>query len=220
MVIRIRHCIKTGLLVGFIWCINVTATAGGDSAWHAPAVEAEKINPVRYDVESVTVGKQLFADHCQACHGYWGEGNGVIGLTLNNQPANLLRIAGKQSPGAFAWKIATGRNVMPAFRDVLSEEQIWHVVNFITSLENEIGSAGQTAIIRRCATCHGLEGRAVYPEWPDLGAMSQEDIERKLYAHRSGVIDDSTMSKVTVDLTDDEIKEAARYYSSLKDQQP
>lgn len=186
MNICIADCVKTGLSACLVWCIAVPSLAGGDTVWSVPTAEAEKTNPVRYDVASVTIGKQLFAEHCQTCHGYWGEGNGIVGLTLNNQPANLLRIAGKQSAGAFAWKIATGRNVMPTFRGTLTEEQIWHVVNFITSLENEIGSEGQAPVVRRCAACHGLEGRAVYREWPDISGMSQEEIERKLYAHRSG----------------------------------
>jgi mono/diheme cytochrome c family protein len=183
--------------------------------WQAPAGEAKKTNPIRYDVESVSQGKVLFAQHCQACHGYWGEGDGIVGLTLNNRPANLLRIAGKQTVGEFAWKIAEGRNVMPSFRGTLTEENIWHVVNFIESLENEVGSSEQSVVVRRCAMCHGLAGKAFYPEWPDLPEMSQQAIENKLLAHRGRVIEDSTMSKVTFDLTDEEIKEAARYYSSL-----
>ncbi len=188
--------------------------------WQAPEAEAAKTNPIRYDVESVSHGKMLFSKHCQGCHGYWGEGDGIVGLTLNNRPANLLRIAGKKTSGEFAWKIAEGRDVMPSFRDTLSKGDIWHVVNFIESLENELGSEGQSAVVRHCAMCHELAGKAFYDEWPDLRDMSQQDIENKLYAHRSQVIADSTMSKVTFNLTDDEIKEAARYYSSLKQDAP
>ena len=186
-----------------------------DGDWQAPSPEAERLNPVRYDVASVEQGKMLFTQHCQACHGYWGEGDGIIGLSLEGRPANLLRLAGQQSPGAFAWKIAEGWDVMPSFREVLDEKETWHIVNFIESLENEVGSAEQSVVVRRCAMCHGLAGKAYYEEWPDLPTLSQKEIEDKLFAHRSGVIADSTMSKVTFDLTDEEIKEAARYYSSL-----
>ncbi|RLA40148.1 MAG: hypothetical protein DRR06_17900, partial [Gammaproteobacteria bacterium] len=128
--------------------------------WQAPASAIEKTNPIRYDVESVSQGKALFTQHCMECHGYWGEGDGIIGLSLNDRPANLLVIAGRQSTGAFAWKIAEGRNDMPSFRHPLTEEEIWHVVNFIESLENEIGSAGQPVVIRRCANCHGVAGKS------------------------------------------------------------
>jgi mono/diheme cytochrome c family protein len=183
--------------------------------WLAPFTEAGKTNPIRYDVKSVTHGKYLFIDHCKDCHGYWGEGDGIVGNALDNKPANLLRMAGRQSVGTLAWKIAQGRNAMPSFRDQLTQDEIWHIVNFIESLENEVGSANQSPVIQRCAVCHGLAGEAVYEGWPDLWEMSAQEIENKLYAHRSQIIADSTMSKVTFDLTDDQIKEAARYYSSL-----
>ncbi len=204
------------LAVSTALLLSVASVAhAGSAPWQAPGAEAEKLNPVRYDVESVNTGKALFASHCLQCHGYWGEGDGIVGLMSDNRPANLLVLAGEQSPGAFAWKIAEGRNTMPSFRGTLSEQDTWHIVNFIESLENEVGSAEQSVVVRRCAMCHGLAGKAYYEEWPDLPALSQQEIEDKLFAHRSGIIADSTMSKVSFDLTDEEIKEAARYYSSL-----
>jgi len=115
-------------------------------AWRAPEAAVLKQNPVPYTVESVTQGKDLFEQHCQKCHGYWGEGNGVVGLSLNKKPANLLRIAGKKAEGEFAWKIAEGRGEMPAFKKTLSEDEIWHIVNFVESLENEQGSGDPVAI--------------------------------------------------------------------------
>jgi mono/diheme cytochrome c family protein len=208
------------IFIGAIMCSVATSAFSENNVWQVPAPEAAKENPVRYDVDSVGAGKVLFGEHCQGCHGYWGEGDGIVGLALHERPANLLRIAGKQTVGAFAWKIAEGRGVMPSFRATLDQHEIWQIVNFIESLENEVGSAEQPIVIRRCAMCHGLEGEAFYEGWPDLSEMTQQEIENKLYAHRSRVIEDSTMSKVVFDLTDDEIKEAALYYSSLNQQKP
>jgi mono/diheme cytochrome c family protein len=116
------------------------------AAWHAPDAAVETLNPVLYTVESVAKGKNLFEQHCQQCHGYWGEGNGVVGLSLDKRPANLLRIAGKKAEGEFAWKIAEGRGDMPGFRNKLSDEDIWNIVNFVQSLENEEGSADPVVI--------------------------------------------------------------------------
>lgn len=111
-----------------------------DSVWEAPVEAQQQINPLRYDVDSVSAGQNLFVQHCQRCHGYYGEGNGVVGATLDQKPANLLRLSGKQEAGAFAWKIRQGRGEMPAYRDVLSETEVWQIVNFVASLENEEGS--------------------------------------------------------------------------------
>ena len=110
--------------------------------WVVPEEEQSRENPVRYDVESVSTGKALFEIHCQSCHGYYAEGTGIVGAVLNKMPANLLRLSGKQSEGAFAWKIVEGRGEMPSFRNQLTEKEIWYLVNFIASLENEAGSLG------------------------------------------------------------------------------
>lgn len=170
------------LLIGFL-LLPFGLVAGGDVAfsesWQVPAEAQARNNPIRYDVGSVEEGKLLFAQHCLQCHGYWGEGNGIVGLTMNGRPANLLRLAGRQSPGAFAWKIAEGRDAMPAYRDTLSENEIWHLVNFVESLENEIGSAEEPIVIRRCALCHGLAGQSVYETWPNLPSMTEMEIVAK-----------------------------------------
>jgi len=194
------------------------ALAEQSSNWKAPDSTVQD-NPIPYTVESVTEGKKLFNENCTTCHGYWGEGNGIIGSALENRPANLLRLAGtQQSAGQFAWKIAEGRGEMPSFKDILTEEQTWHTVNFIASLENEEGSSSESIVVRRCASCHSMAGVAFIEGWPDLPEMTQQEIENKLFGHRAQLISDSTMSKVAADLTDEEIKEAAKYYSELNKQ--
>ena len=37
--------------------------------------------------------------------------------------------------GDIAWKIAEGRGAMPGFKERLTDEQIWDLVNFIQSLK-------------------------------------------------------------------------------------
>ena len=45
-------------------------------------------------------------------------------------------MAGQHPDGDFAWKVANGRGAMPAWKEILSERDIWHVVNYIQSLEH------------------------------------------------------------------------------------
>jgi len=145
-----RFAIKVSTVTAALFFFNIGSGAEIKSptkhAWRAPADAIERVNPVPYNVESVAKGKNLFEQHCQKCHGYWGEGNGVVGSSLNKKPANLLRIAGKKAEGEFAWKIAEGRGDMPGFKKTLTEEEIWNVVNFVESLENEQGSGDPVAI--------------------------------------------------------------------------
>ena len=143
MSLPMKKCVsKLVLLVTaacLLWLSACTEKTVTRKPWLAPDSAIEMLNPVPYTVESVMKGKALFEQHCQGCHGYWGEGNGVVGYALDKRPANLLRIAGKKAEGEFAWKIAEGRGDMPAFRTKLTQDEIWHVVNFVASLENEEG---------------------------------------------------------------------------------
>lgn len=139
---------KSLLLLAPAFLIALSACAESKNArqpWRVPDAAIETLNPILYTAESVIKGKALFEQHCQQCHGYWGEGNGVVGLSLEKRPANLLWIAGKKAEGEFAWKIAEGRGDMPSFRGKLSDEDIWNIVNFVQSLENEEGSADPVA---------------------------------------------------------------------------
>jgi mono/diheme cytochrome c family protein len=103
-----------------------------DSApWAAPAKEAARKNPVPADTDSIARGGAIYNTHCALCHGEKGKGDGVAGGTLNPRPADLTKRADHLSDGDLAWKIAHGRGVMPGFKNVLAEEQIWDVVNFI-----------------------------------------------------------------------------------------
>lgn len=104
--------------------------------WVVPAEAAAIPNPQPATAASIERGKQLFEQHCLGCHGYYGEGDGIVGPVLEHKPANLLRISGVQSPGEFAWKISSGRSNMPAFRDKLAQEDIWNIVNFVQALES------------------------------------------------------------------------------------
>lgn len=150
VIIRLTMGIKFTDMIGlfFFALLSISNSYGeGQNAslsddWDVPTEAELTKNPVRYDVHSVRAGRALFEIHCLACHGYYAEGTGIVGATLDKRPANLLRLSGKQSEGAFAWKIAQGRGEMPSFMNKLSERQIWYIVNFIASLENESGSLG------------------------------------------------------------------------------
>ncbi len=105
------------------------------SARNSPPV-AE--NPVKFDVSSVRRGKQLFARHCALCHGKDGRGDTQMREFLKTHPANLIDdrwIYGGRDGDIFD-VIKNGRTDrdMEAFADRLSDERIWHVVNYLRYL--------------------------------------------------------------------------------------
>ena len=102
--------------------------------WSAPPEAAKRANPIQRDQESIARGKELFQTHCVVCHGPGGKGDGTAAAGLKPKPPNLVKMAGHPPDGDIAWKIAIGRGPMPGWKKIISEEDIWHLTNFIQSL--------------------------------------------------------------------------------------
>ncbi len=92
-------------------------------------------NPVPATPQSVRTGQRLYQQHCQVCHGPEGRGDGPAAATLRPRPADLRRTA--RFPDSLLFlRITEGLpgTAMPAFRDTLTEEERWHVVNYLRRL--------------------------------------------------------------------------------------
>jgi Cu/Ag efflux protein CusF/cytochrome c553 len=102
--------------------------------WMAPDAAQGRKNPTPADHESIARGAVLFKTNCVLCHGPSGRGDGAVAASLDPRPADLVVMAGMHPAGDFAWKIANGRGMMPAWNELLSEAEIWDLVNFIKRL--------------------------------------------------------------------------------------
>jgi cytochrome c553 len=69
---------------------------------------------------------------------------------------------------------------------------------------------------RQCRTCHGLDGIARIPIAPHLAGESQVYIETQLKAFRNGKREHEMMTVVAEDLSDEDISDLAKWYSSIK----
>ena len=107
---------------------------GNGHMWLAPDKEKERENPIPKTLESIERGKINYLNNCVNCHGGNAEGDGPVAAVLTTKPANLRRMAGAHSDGDFAWKILKGRGPMPAWDNILSNKQVWDIVNYIQSL--------------------------------------------------------------------------------------
>ena len=102
--------------------------------WSAPPEAVKRANPILADQTSISRGENLFSSYCISCHGPGGKGDGPAGAGLNPKPPNLVKMAGHHPDGDIAWKIANGRGPMPGWKKIISEEEIWHLTNFIQNL--------------------------------------------------------------------------------------
>lgn len=106
----------------------------GATAHGVPEEAAEVANPVPATDESIKQGAEIYARICATCHGPNGEGDGPAASGLPVKPANFHDAHVQElTDGALFYIITHGRaeSGMPAWEGTLSEEERWHVVNFI-----------------------------------------------------------------------------------------
>ena len=111
------------------------------NTWDLPADADKTKNPVEANEESIAKGKVLFMTkekgNCIFCHGETGAGNKENLPRLRRVPADLSdkdRMP-TLSDGEIFWKITKGiTGIMPSREKQLTEEERWHVVNFVRTL--------------------------------------------------------------------------------------
>lgn len=94
-------------------------------------------NPILPDVESIAIGKGIFDENCAACHGEKGRGNGPASLSLNPPPADFAAGHTETHPDGdlYYWILeGVADTQMPAFQDLLTDEEAWHLVNYVRRL--------------------------------------------------------------------------------------
>jgi mono/diheme cytochrome c family protein len=127
--------------------VALAASVAADAQEHARTPhrhpEAEKlVNPVARTAESVKAGAAVYAKACANCHGPYGlantrlaQGMGAYGA----RPSNLVDaewIHGSTDGEIFAViRDGVGPDFhMPKFQGQLSDEELWHLVNYIRSI--------------------------------------------------------------------------------------
>ena len=105
----------------------------------APQPGDDLRNPSIDKRSSALDGKELFVQHCASCHGSEGLGNGPAGASIIPKPDNLTsNEIHKQSDGALFLGISNGAHgVMISWKFVLSENQRWHLVDYIRELRKQ-----------------------------------------------------------------------------------
>jgi mono/diheme cytochrome c family protein len=111
------------------------------NTWELPEDADKTKNPTAATPESIAKGKELYMEktkgNCVFCHGDTGTGNEANMPRLRRKPADLTnkeRMTA-MTDGEVYWKITKGiQGIMPAGEKRLSEEERWHVVNYVRTL--------------------------------------------------------------------------------------
>jgi mono/diheme cytochrome c family protein len=111
------------------------------SGWTLPPDAADTKSPLTVDDKVLAIGKKVFTDKCQKCHGPKGLGDGPDADPDHAEEMNLTnpKRADRNPDGVVFYKVSNGRRSpkMPAFKDELSKEQIWSVVAYAQSLRKK-----------------------------------------------------------------------------------
>ncbi|KAA6123039.1 c-type cytochrome [Cupriavidus cauae] len=155
--------------------------------WPAPALlfvpaapTSFHASPTGFSVEAIAVGARIYGQHCAACHGDDGRGEGPMAATLPRWPPTLVGpLLGRRADGELFWHIADGmrdddgRLVMPAFAGVLRDDEIWAVLDYAKAL-----AAGE-----------GAKSAGSWPmavPVPDMAIRCGADAPRRLARWRDG----------------------------------
>lgn len=115
---------------------------------------------VPYVAVSIENGEALFREHCVACHGESGEGDGILAEQLSVIPANLTEPhTALHTAGDIFWWLTHGMGdarAMPSFAATLDEDEIWDLINYLRAFSD--GFMGQFLLPE------------IAPELPFLGA--------------------------------------------------
>ena len=127
-----------------------------------PSATPEPVEPpTSIDLQA---GRAKFLDHCAACHGELGLGDGELAAQLSNPPAAIGSTGLGRSAVPLEWfRMITVGNMprfMPPFGNALTATERWNVTYFALSLSQgatDLQAAG-ALFETRCAECHGPEG--------------------------------------------------------------
>jgi mono/diheme cytochrome c family protein len=115
--------------------------AAAASGWQLPPDADEKKSPLTADTKILATGKTIFKDKCSKCHGQTGLGDGPDADPDHVEHMNLTnpKFADRNSDGVVFYKVSNGRRrpKMPAFKEELTEQQIWSVVAYVQTLRKK-----------------------------------------------------------------------------------
>lgn len=109
-----------------------------------PAEYASLTNPFDGDNQAITAGMAVYETNCASCHGAQGFGDGPAAAALEPKPASLAdaEMMDELSDGYLFWRVNEGglfdpfNSVMPAWKNALSEDEIWQVLSYIRTFDN------------------------------------------------------------------------------------
>lgn len=91
-------------------------------------------NPIPVTEASIARGRTLYLRRCQTCHGYDGRALENIDFEATDLTTPSRWRFGTREGDIFRTTHDGAAEEMPPFRSQMTDEEIWHVVNYVRSL--------------------------------------------------------------------------------------
>jgi mono/diheme cytochrome c family protein len=130
--VTMRHVLAVGIVAGMCVTAIAAQSPGGSAA-------GRKLkNPIVADAKSVGAGKTAYQKNCRFCHGAEGLGDGPS-APKGTKPSDLTdkEWTRGSTDGEIYTVLRDGAGPkfdMKGFKNRMTDEDMWHVVNYIRSL--------------------------------------------------------------------------------------
>jgi mono/diheme cytochrome c family protein len=143
--------------VGILAALLLAAVPAAAEERHlmAPRVPAHRLaearalaNPLPDSAETIERGKGLYHGKgaCVTCHGVTGEGDGQFAMGLDPSPRNFHHHGfwRHRTDGEIFWVVKHGSpgTAMIGFGDLLTDEEVWALVQYLHGFAGEMGHHG------------------------------------------------------------------------------
>ncbi|AXF23676.1 cytochrome C [Burkholderia pyrrocinia] len=123
------------------------------SLWLSPAVPTSfQRDPAPFSISNVMRGTHLYAQHCAACHGEDGRGEGPLAATLAHWPPTFAgALLARRLDGELFWRVRHGMrdehgaSTMPGFAATLDPQDTWAVLDYLKALAAGSGAQAEGA---------------------------------------------------------------------------
>lgn len=135
---------KVNIMVSLLFAVvvlmaqNVSGQTKQSKPWEVPEEYKNMENPVPKSEESNKTGKALYDRQCASCHGKSGLSDGFKSRTLSDFAGDFSSdYYQNQTDGEHFFKTKFGREEMPKYEGILTDEEIWNIVNYMRTFKKE-----------------------------------------------------------------------------------
>lgn len=118
--------------------------------------EMPKSAPIQPNEANLVVGAQIYRDQCSGCHGLYLKPSPLANYMFPSAPqlwekhrnSSVIGVS-DDPPGETFWKVTNGIRLsgMPAYKDVLSDTQIWQVSLLLANADKPLPPGAITLVL-------------------------------------------------------------------------